>query len=199
VRRFERPFCPQANGTPPEATSRGGHLKPTTDLRTLFEAHADFVWRVLARAGVRDADLKDALQEVFLVVSQKLDQLDDDTKPTTWLYGIAIRVAANQRRKVQRKREDLTEHDSASAVDERADPEELAAQAEGRAQLAQVLEALTPEQRAVFEMFELEEMTCPAIAEALGIPLGTTYTRLRAARAAFAAKAATLGSQEGAA
>ena len=52
-----------------------------------------------------------------------------------------------------------------------------------------LLEELTPDQRIVFELFELEEMTCPAIAESLGIPLGTVYTRLRAARAALTAKA----------
>lgn len=155
------------------------------------------MWRVLARAGVRDADLKDALQQVFMVVSEKLDQLDDDARPTTWLYGIAVRVAANHRRKVQRRREDLTEeHDESIATDERDNPEEIAARAEARAKLAELLDQLPPDQRIVFEMFELEEMTCPAIAEALGIPLGTTYTRLRAARAALAAKVAELAEDE---
>ncbi len=174
----------------PEATSRVGNLKSKLGVRELFEAHGDFVWRVLARAGVRDADSRDALQEVFIVVAGKLHTLDDETKPTTWLYGIAIRVAANQRRKVQRKREDLTaEHDDTIA-NGAFDPEASLARAEARAQLAEMLDALPPEQRIVFEMFELEEMTCPAIAEALGIPLGTTYTRLRAARTALAAKAA---------
>ncbi len=181
----------------PEATSRVRTLKSKIDVRACFEAHGDFVWRVLARAGVRDADLKDALQEVFIVVAGKLDQLDDDAKPTTWLYGIAIRVAANQRRKVQRKREDLTaEHDESITTDERGNPEESAVRAEAREQLAELLEGLTSDQRVVFEMFELEEMTCPAIADALGIPLGTTYTRLRAARAALAAKVAELGSSD---
>lgn len=180
-----------------EATSRVGNLKSEIGVRELFEAHGDFVWRVLARAGVRDADLADALQEVFIVVSGKLDQLEGDAKPTTWLYGIAIRVAANQRRKVQRKREDLTaEHDDAVTTDERDNPEDLAVRAQARAQLAELLDRLVPEQRIVFEMFELEEMTCPAIAEALGIPLGTTYTRLRAARAALTAKARELDEAE---
>jgi RNA polymerase sigma-70 factor (ECF subfamily) len=148
---------------------------------------------VLARAGVREADLGDATQEVFMVVSQKLEQREAGTKVTTWLYGIAIRVGANHRRKVQRKREDFTEHALDAATDDaQHDPEQVALRAEGRVQLARALEELTPDQRIVFEMFELEEMTCPAIAETLGIPLGTAYTRLRAARAAFAARAERL-------
>ena len=168
-----------------------GNLDSATLTRSLFEEHADFVWRVLARAGVRDADLQDGLQEVFIIVSEKVDQLDDRSKPTTWLYGIAIRVAANARRKVQRKREDFTaEHDD--AADEHQDPETHALRKEAREQLAELLAELPPEQRIVFEMFELEEMTCPQIAEALGIPLGTTYTRLRTARAALSLKAEAL-------
>jgi len=162
-------------------------------VRQIFEEHGDFVWRVLARAGVRDADLKDASQEVFIIVADKLDQLEADTRTTTWLYGIAIRVAANQRRKVQRKREDLPGDAAFEAAHHDADsPEQIAANAQARTQLAELLEALVPEQRLVFEMFELEEMTCPDIARTLGIPLGTTYTRLRAARAAVAVSAQRL-------
>lgn len=151
------------------------------------------MWRVLARAGVRDADLKDALQEVFIVVSGKLDSLQEGTKPTTWLYGIAVRVAANQRRKVARKREDLTDqHDETAPASGRGSPEAMMARAQARVQLAEMLSALPDDQRIVFEMFELEEMACPQIAETLGIPLGTTYTRLRAARMALTAKAAEM-------
>lgn len=154
------------------------------------------MWRVLARAGVRDADLKDASQEVFIIVANKLEPLDADTKITTWLYGIAIRVAANHRRKVQRKREDFSS-DSVfeTAHDHAHDPEQNAVRAQARAQLAELLASLVPDQRIVFEMFELEEMTCPDIAKALGIPLGTAYTRLRAARAAVVERAQHLASE----
>jgi RNA polymerase sigma-70 factor (ECF subfamily) len=168
-----------------------------SSVRAIFEEHADFVWRVLARAGVRDADLKDASQEVFIVVANKLDQLErareDGTKTTSWLYAIAVRVAANHRRKVQRKREDLTDApDDAAGADMGDDPERAAVVAQAREQLADLLAELSDDQRIVFELFELEEMTCQAIADRLGIPLGTVYTRLRAARTTLAAHAARL-------
>jgi len=154
-------------------------------VREVFDQHADFVWRVLARAGVRDADLQDATQEVFLVVANKLEEFDESSKMTTWLFAIAQRVAANHRRKVQRKREDLVDAPPEPSEGTGSTPEIRLARAEARQRLSRVLEALPGDQRIVFELFELEEMTCPAIAEALGIPLGTTYTRLRAARASF--------------
>lgn len=156
---------------------------PTPSIRSLFDAHAPFVWRVLARAGVRDADLQDALQETFVVVAQKLDQLDAEIRPTTWLYGIAVRVAANQRRKARRKREDFVADASDGPSERPSDnPEIGAARREARAELAELLAVLSDDQRLVFELFELEDLSCPEIAERVGAPLGTVYTRLRTAR-----------------
>jgi RNA polymerase sigma-70 factor (ECF subfamily) len=49
----------------------------------------------------------------------------------------------------------------------------------------EALEGLPVEQREVFVLYELEEQGGAAIAELLGIPLGTVWTRLRAARERF--------------
>ncbi|MBX3203280.1 MAG: RNA polymerase sigma factor [Labilithrix sp.] len=160
------------------------------DVRQIFEAHGDFVWRALARSGVRDADLRDATQEVFLVVSRKVSEREGTSSLSTWLYGIAIKVAANYRRKAHRKREELTDEVPDPVEGEvHGDPEQALANEQARVRLAQILDELPVDQRVVFMMFELEEMTCPAIAEALGIPLGTVYTRLRSGRAMFEEKA----------
>ena len=43
------------------------------------------------------------------------------------------------------------------------------------------------EQRAAFILFEVEGMSGPEVAEALAVPLGTAYSRLRLARVAFQA------------
>jgi RNA polymerase sigma-70 factor (ECF subfamily) len=51
--------------------------------------------------------------------------------------------------------------------------------------------------REVFIMVELEEMTVPEIAEALGVPLNTAYSRLRAARQEFTAAFALHAAQQG--
>ena len=46
-----------------------------TALRTIYDEHVGFVWRSLRRLGVRESDLPDATQDVFLVVHSKLDCL----------------------------------------------------------------------------------------------------------------------------
>lgn len=48
-----------------------------------------------------------------------------------------------------------------------------------------ILDGLESKQRTVFILFEIETMTGEEIAEALSIPLGTVYSRLRLARAQF--------------
>ena len=53
--------------------------------------------------------------------------------------------------------------------------------------MLQTVSALDEEQRLVFVLFELESMTGSEIAQALGIPSGTVFSRLRLARVAFRA------------
>ncbi|MBX3217964.1 MAG: RNA polymerase sigma factor, partial [Labilithrix sp.] len=121
------------------------------DVRQIFEAHGDFVWRALARSGVRDADLRDATQEVFLVVSRKLAEREGTSSLGTWLYGIAVKVAANYRRKAHRKREELTDEVPDPVDGEiRGDPEQALANEQARVRLAQILDELPVDQRVVF-------------------------------------------------
>ena len=70
-------------------------LVPAARLTVLevHDRHAEFVWRTLQRMGVGPADLDDAMQEVFVVVHKKLGAFRGASSITTWLYGIALRVA----------------------------------------------------------------------------------------------------------
>jgi RNA polymerase sigma-70 factor (ECF subfamily) len=155
------------------------------DVRAIYEEHGDFVWRSLARLGVRAADLRDMAQEVFVVVHRRLGERDGTSAMTTWLFGICLRVASAYRRRAFRRYEDLVEHLPDAPAHDAVDPEEEATTRQARARLAQILDELDLEQRAVFVMFEVDEVPCHEIAAMLGCPLGTVYSRLRAARKAF--------------
>ncbi len=60
-------------------------------------------------------------------------------------------------------------------------------------QLERILDAMPLEYRVVFVMFEIEGMTSEQIAESVGAPLGTVYSRLYRARKRFARSLARLG------
>src|SRR4051812_20879416 len=88
----------------PEADATLPAQRPT--LAELFQAHASFIWRVVAGHGVPAADVQDVTQEVFLIAFRKLDEWDPArSTAASWLYAIAIRVAANHRRRAHLRHE----------------------------------------------------------------------------------------------
>ena len=153
----------------------------------IHEEHADFVWRSLQRLGVREHDLEDALQEVFIVVHRKLDTFDGSSRVSTWLYGICLRVASAHRNRAHLRRErPMPEIDEARDPVARDDPEAALAARQSHERLARVLDSLSPDKRAVLVMFEIEGIPAGTIAEMLGVPVGTVYSRLSSARSEFA-------------
>jgi RNA polymerase sigma-70 factor, ECF subfamily len=153
----------------------------------LFREHADFVWATLYRMGIREADLPDQLQEVFLVAHRRLGSFDGTSKPTTWLFGICMRVAAAHRRRAHVRRERLDgSPDLGDDLSDERSPEEHLSAKETASELDGVLDGMTLERRHVLVMFELEELSCREIADDLGIPIGTVHSRLHAARKEFA-------------
>lgn len=162
------------------------------NFREVYDAHFRFVWRTLRRLGVRDEDCGDAAQEVFLVVHRKLSEFEGKSKITTWLYTICMRVARDRRRLAHVRYETI----SASPLEDHADPMSdvtvRLAEREGAELLERALDALTLEQRAVFTLFELEELTRQQIAELLDLPEGTVSSRLRTSREIFRDRLAQL-------
>jgi RNA polymerase sigma-70 factor (ECF subfamily) len=148
--------------------------------REIFREHAPFVWRVLRRLGVGEADVEDVAQEVFLVVHRRLAEFEGRSKLRTWIYGIAVRVASDHRRRAHVRRELATDRPPERAGSA-PQPKELE-QRQARALLDAALARLDEDKRAVFVLFEIEEVAMKEIAEAVGCPLQTAYSRLHAAR-----------------
>jgi len=145
------------------------------------------VWRALLRLGVARADLPDAVQEVFLVAFRKLPEFEGRSKVSTWLVGICYRVASDRRHLAHVRREVGDGRAVLAVCDIQPRPDEMVERSDGARVLDEILGLLRPEQREVFVMFELEEMSGKEIAGLVGAPLKTVFSRLRLAREAFAA------------
>jgi RNA polymerase sigma-70 factor (ECF subfamily) len=156
--------------------------------------HHQLIWRALRRFGVPERDVDDAAQQVFLAFSQRLAEVEAG-KEAAYLVAVAVRVAANARRKLDRSREVLS--DELDHAPSPHTPEGLLDQKQLRQELDRGLLTLPLEQRAVFVLYELEGFSLPEIAGALSIPLGTASSRLRRARVAFEAWAAVRGAAAG--
>ena len=154
-------------------------------VRALVTAHFAFVWRSLVRLGVPRSDAEDALQQVFLVASRKLDVIEPGHEKS-FLFAAALRIASRARRTHERRREVLAP-ELAEQIDPAAPADELLDRARARAELETILEQMPLELRAVFVLFELEQITMAEIAGVLDLPPGTVASRLRRAREHFQA------------
>jgi RNA polymerase sigma-70 factor (ECF subfamily) len=150
-------------------------------VRELFVAHRRRVFALCLHITGRRAEAEDALQEAFLAVHRALAEFRGESSLSTWLYRIAIRTAfaARARRKPARPLpDDLT--------DASPGPDRLAGARLEAARLLAAFDALNADQRTILSMFAVEGLRHGEIAEVLGIPEGTVWSRLHAARRALA-------------
>jgi len=148
----------------------------------IFRQHARFLWRTLMNLGVPSREAQDLCQEVMIIVHRSLPDFDGQSL-RGWLYGICVRVASDYRRSARARREiphgELPE--SSGAPDQPDQLDQLDQRAE-RQRLMLALERVGEDKRAALVLYEVEELTLAEVSEALGVPLQTVYSRIKAAR-----------------
>jgi len=157
-------------------------------LAQLVTEQFPFVWRLLRRMGVPESDADDAAQQVFIVLSQRIEQVRVGAE-RAFLFSTAMNVGARARRNRMRKREDFGD-DLEQQLGHDPSPEELVDRRRARQALDALLDEMPLDLRVVFVLFELEQLSTAEIAELVGVPLGTAASRLRRAREDFAARVA---------
>jgi RNA polymerase sigma-70 factor, ECF subfamily len=168
-----------------KAAAAAAMTRPRPALADLFRDHARFVWRVLLAHGVRKSDVNDATQEVFIVVHRRIDDWDpEQASARAWLHAIAIRIAANHRRRAHLRRE--TSDENLEPQISSADPCRDVERSRLREKLYEILGTLPAEEREVLVLFELQGVPIREIAEIVGSPSRTVYKRLYTARRAVA-------------
>jgi RNA polymerase sigma-70 factor (ECF subfamily) len=161
----------------------------------IVEQHYAFVWRLLRRLGLGEADAEDAAQQVFMIASQKVERIAPECA-RSYLYGVALRVANNARRGLRRRREVVGEQPEHAAPPERG-PDQMAELAKMRALLDSLLGKLPEDLQRVLVLAEIEQFEVAEIARAERIPVGTAASRLRRARARFREELANVMATDG--
>lgn len=160
----------------------------------VYRAERDYLWKTLRRLGVSERHLEDVAHDVLVVVHRKLVDYDPARPLKPWLFGIATRVASDYRKRAsnvhETPRDDVEKLDRISAPEL---PDRMLEDAQRRALVYRALDALDEDKRAVFILHEIDGESIPVVAEALGVPLNTAYSRLRAAREAFQSHVRRLG------
>jgi RNA polymerase sigma-70 factor (ECF subfamily) len=145
------------------------------------------VRRLVRRAGVREANEKDVIQEVFLALHlAKGRGLDASTSLRDWLKKITYRIARDHLKLAYNARELLMEKGGIDPQDEGPSAEEDLQRIDVQHLVDEVLDELPMHLRLVLVMSDADEMPMSEIAEILEIAVGTGYSRLRVARREFA-------------
>lgn len=154
-----------------------------------FDRYFDAVHRYIhRRAGVDIAD--DLAAETFAVAFARRSAFRDRGEGALpWLLGIATNLLRRHRRTEERRLRAYarTGVDAWTVLDEAAAVARVDARAHG-AWLAGALLQLRREDRDVFLLCTLGELTYNEAADALALPLGTVATRMRRARETLAAQ-----------
>jgi RNA polymerase sigma-70 factor (ECF subfamily) len=154
-------------------------------VREAVAAHASSVWRTLRRLGVREPDVDDGVQQVFTVFARRSMAIAVGAE-RSFLLGTAARIAADYRRSLRRRRDELAPRPLPEPSDEGgASPELLLERRRGLVVLDRILGELSEQQRLVLVLCEIEGLSLPEVAKLLATPLGTVASRLHRARQRF--------------
>ena len=150
-------------------------------MRSIVNEHRRTVVGMLRKSGVPRQDLDDEVQRTFIVAADRLEDVRPGSE-RSFLLQVARNLAWHAHRSLARRREFLTDE-----LPERSEPvgtpEDLAGCTQIRALLSAALASLDEPLRAVFVLYELEELDMNEIAATLGLRRGTVASRLRRARA----------------
>ena len=131
------------------------------------------------------AEVQDVAQDTFIRAYRAIGGFRGDAQFSTWLYRIAINeVRRTQRGGVLRRAlaMALGREPTAAVV---VEPEQAAIKSEAFAELQRILAGMKEKKRAVFVLYELEELSPSEIAGVLGCSVDTVKSRLRHAREEF--------------
>ena len=171
------------SGRPAAVTDPHAPASALAHFDALFTAYRSRVLAYALRRSAEPGDAEDVVAETFAVAWRKLDAIPDD--PLPWLYAVARRVLANQRRGSGRRERLL----SRLRVTDVATPWQLGEDRDGPVFAA--LATLSPADQEVLRLVAWEGLHNPEIADVLGITTNAVAIRLHRARARFAAALGT--------
>jgi len=166
-----------------EALRRGEPGAPAA----LYDRHAPYLRRVLARVLGADDELPDLLHETFAQAFSSIDKLDDPQRLKAWLVRVAVFTARGCIRRRQRRRW-LRYGPPEQLPESTATP----ASPEARRKLRRVYECLDqlPEkERVAFTLRYFEGMQLTEVADACDVSLSSIKRYLKKAEKRFVAMA----------
>ncbi len=157
---------------------------------TLIIKHEKIVYNIALRMFGASEDVKDISQEVFLKVYRNLQQFDEKSAFSTWVYRIAMNTCIDEMRKRKNKQtysleEELEDTDGSyqkQFADNEETPEQTMMRKEAQSEILQALETLSAEHRMAIVLRDIRGFSYEEIADMTDTTLGTVKSRISRAR-----------------
>lgn len=194
----QRPQAPNEQGSAPrfgaDKEQQRGASEPTQDstskerpatsdaLNDVYRECAPAIYRMMLRLGIPERYAEDATNDVFVTALPRWNEFRGDSTRRTWLFGFAVKVAANQRRKLSRAGEEsalAATHDFEATPDQDHDPFEQASNRQALEQLESLLDTLSLEERALWLLVHYEELSVSDAAAAIGMSAPKAYVLVK--------------------
>ena len=178
-------------------------------LALILDRYRERIYRTALKVTNNHNDAEDVVQEVSLTIYRKAHSFRTDSKFSTWLYRLVTNEAISRLRKIKRERtvslddfmprfEDDGHHAERPVVDWSQEVEKKVAEKEIQSIIEKAMQQLSPIDRTVVVLSEIEELTNPEIGKVLGLSVLAVKGRLHRARMFLRAKLAVqLGYQAG--
>ncbi len=159
----------------------------------IVERYAERIYRLALRITRNHSDAEEVLQEVFIVLVEKLDTFRKESKFSTWLYRVAANVSYMRLRN-ERKYHSHVSLDNYVSYDEDGNlkgveikdwsnmPDETIINSEKMEILEKAINELPESYRVVFHLRDVEGLSNKEIAEVLGVSLPAVKSRVHRAR-----------------
>lgn len=173
----------EVEGKPPVDTSGASAASAgfaPIDIESLYRTHHRHVL-LFVRRYVRDpSDAEDVAQSAFLEATRCAARFSNLSKPSTWLFGIALNMARNH---VRRRQPDAMfvndiEEEGHEVEDPFGDPASLVESRDLLKKSLALVDTLSDDLQSTFHAVLETDQTYDLAARELGIPIGTVRSRL---------------------
>ena len=174
-----------------DALVRRARTGDAAAFEALVDARIDRCYRLAWSILSNDADAADATQDALVSAWRQLPRLRNPATFDGWLNRIVANAALMARRRRVRRREVSVRaaypSDETPQPEPDQDPQARTAMDEfvENDAIARAFDRLRPQDRVILVLHHVEERPVAEIARSLGIPVGTTKSRLHAARRAL--------------
>lgn len=160
---------------------RGGNFN---NFRKLVELTSPYAFSLAFRMLGNEALARDVVQETMVTIWQKLSKIRSAEVYRTWIYKVVINKCYDQLRNKKRNREHVADERTWSILSEKIShmPSSELENDENARIIGMLTEKLSPRQKTIFVLSEIEEMTSDEISEVTGMSKSVIKANLYHAR-----------------